>query len=138
MSKRVFSWRQRMQHLVQQLQRSVQVNLQPAGGVLDALPRVITPPTFNEAQTHDTQPAQVVHAQTCRRAHAWRETGSHNVTHLSDSRQQLTGVFLKASPPHCKAPMMQDHAVVSTQASLMFKAVLLHVLSCNVFYTFCC
>ena len=54
-----------MQHLVEKLQRPVQVNLQPAGGVFDALSRVVTAPTFNEAQTHDTQPTQVVHTQTC-------------------------------------------------------------------------
>lgn len=63
----VFSRWQHVQHLVQQLQRSVQVDLQPAGGVLDALTRVITAPTFNKAQTHDAQPAQVVHSQTRRR-----------------------------------------------------------------------
>ena len=73
----VFSWRQRVQHLVKQLQCPVQVNLQPAGGVLDALTGVITPPTFNKAQTHDTQPAQVVHAQTCGWTHTWRKTGNH-------------------------------------------------------------
>lgn len=72
-SERVLSRRQRVQHLVEQLQRSVQVNLQPAGGVLDALSGVVAPPTFDEAQTHDTQPAQVVHPQTCRRTHTWRE-----------------------------------------------------------------
>lgn len=62
-----------MQHLVQELQRSVQVDLQPAGGVLDALTGVITAPTFNKAQTHNTHPAQVVHAQTRCRAQTWGE-----------------------------------------------------------------
>lgn len=65
MSEGVVSWRQRVQHLVKQLQRSVQVDLQPAGGVLDALTRVITAPSLNKAQTHNTEPSQVVHAQTC-------------------------------------------------------------------------
>lgn len=62
----MLSRRQHVQHLVEQLQRSVQVHLQPAGGVLDALPWVVTPPPFDEAQPHDAQPAEVVHAQTGR------------------------------------------------------------------------
>lgn len=67
-----FPWRQCVQHLVQQLQCTVQMHLQPARGVLDALSGVIAAPTFHKAEPHDAQPAQVVHAQTgctrtCRR-----------------------------------------------------------------------
>lgn len=81
----VFLLRQRVQHLVEQLQRSVQVNLQPAGGVFDALPWVITPPTFNEAETHDTQPAQVVHPQTC----SWAHTCPIHINNTGQGKSRL-------------------------------------------------
>lgn len=51
-----------VQHLVQQLQGPVQVDLDPAWGLLDALPRVIGAPAFHKAHAQDAQPAQVIHA----------------------------------------------------------------------------
>ncbi|KAF3834453.1 hypothetical protein F7725_025657 [Dissostichus mawsoni] len=68
-----------VQHLVQQLQSAVQVDLHPAGGVFDALPGVVGPPTLYEAESQDTQTPQVVHPdprgcrQTCERR------GTHDV-----------------------------------------------------------
>ncbi len=119
----VFSWRQCVQHLVEQLQRSVQVNLQPAGGVLDALTRVIAPPTFNEAQTHNTQPAQVVHTQTCCWTHTWRKTGSHTFTLWSDSQRKNTRVrFLKVKlSTVLKVMWQQSRWVCCQQGALQSK-----------------
>lgn len=62
-----------VQDLVQQLQSSVQVDLDPARRLLDALPGVVGPPALHEAHPQDAQPAKVVHAdagggrQTCGR-----------------------------------------------------------------------
>lgn len=80
LSDRVFPRRQRVQHLVEQLQRAVQVDLQPAGGVFDAGPWVVAPPTFNKAQSHDAQPAQVIHTQTCSQAHTCGRKQTHLYT----------------------------------------------------------
>lgn len=55
----------RVEHLVQQLQCPVQVHLHPAGGVLDALPGIVRPPTLHETQPQDTEASQVVHSDTC-------------------------------------------------------------------------
>lgn len=60
-----------VQDLVQQLQSPVQVDLDPARRLLDALPGVVGPPALHEAHPQDAQAAQVVHAdarggrQTC-------------------------------------------------------------------------
>lgn len=62
-----------VQHLVQQLQGPVQVDLDPARRLLDALPGVVGPPALHEAHPQDAQAPQVVHAdargrrQTCGR-----------------------------------------------------------------------
>lgn len=49
-----------VQDFVQELQGSVQVDLDPAWRFLDALARVIGPPALDEAHPQDAQPAQVV------------------------------------------------------------------------------
>lgn len=56
-----------VQHLIQQLQSAVEVDLDPAGRLLDALPRVVRPPALDEAHAQDAKPAQVVHADARRR-----------------------------------------------------------------------
>lgn len=56
-----------VQDLVQQLQSPVQVDLDPARRLLDALPGVVGPPALHEAHPQDAQAAQVVHADARRR-----------------------------------------------------------------------
>lgn len=51
-----------VQHLVQQLQRPVQVHFNPARRLLDGLSRVVRAPALDEAEAEDAEPAQVVHA----------------------------------------------------------------------------
>lgn len=61
----------RVQHLVEQLQRSVQVHLDPARCVLDRVARIVGTPALDEAQTQNAQAPQIVDAnaggrgQTC-------------------------------------------------------------------------
>lgn len=63
-----------VQDLVQQLQSPVQVDLDPARRLLDALPGVVGPPPLHKAEPQDAQAPQVVHAdarrcrQTCKAA----------------------------------------------------------------------
>ena len=64
-----------VEHLVQELQSAVQVDLHPAGGVLDALPRVVGAPALHEAQPQDAQTPEVVHPYPRRRREAWGEGG---------------------------------------------------------------
>lgn len=61
---RVCQWHS-VQHLVQQLQRTVQMHLHPAGGVLDALPRIVRTPALHEAQAQDAQPPEIIHTNPC-------------------------------------------------------------------------
>lgn len=55
-----------VQDLVQELQGSVQVDLDPAGGLLDALAGVVRPPALDEAHPEDAQPPEVVDADARR------------------------------------------------------------------------
>lgn len=50
-----------VQHLIQELQGPVQVDLDPAWCLLNALPWVIGTPAFHEAHAQDAQPAQIIH-----------------------------------------------------------------------------
>ena len=54
-----------MQHFIQKLQSTVQVDFHPAGSVLDALPRVVWPPALDEAQPQDTQPPEIIDTDSC-------------------------------------------------------------------------
>lgn len=49
-----------MKDLVQQLQSPVQVNFDPAGGLLDALPRVVRPPAFHKTHSENAKPSEVI------------------------------------------------------------------------------
>ena len=60
-----------VQHLVQQLQGPVEVDLDPAGRLLDALSGVVWPPALHKAHPQDAQPAQVVHSYPRRCRQAW-------------------------------------------------------------------
>ena len=62
-------------HLVQQLQGPVQVDLDPARGLLDALPGVVGPPALDEAHAQDAQAPQVVHADARRSRQTWEGRG---------------------------------------------------------------
>ena len=53
-----------MKHLVKELEGSMEMDLDPARGLLDALSGVIRAPPFDEAHTQDAQPTQVVYANT--------------------------------------------------------------------------
>ncbi len=70
---RVCQWHS-VQHLVQQLQRPVQMHLHPAGGVLDALPGVVRTPALHEAQAQDAQPPEIIHTNPCCCREAWKQT----------------------------------------------------------------
>lgn len=61
-----------VQHLIQELQSSVQVDLDPAGRLLDALPRVVGSPAFHKAHAQDAQPTEVIHADSGSGRQAWR------------------------------------------------------------------
>lgn len=65
-----------MQHLVQQLQGAVQVDLDPARRLLDALPRVVGPPALDKAHPQDAQAPQVIHADASRGRQTWGRGGS--------------------------------------------------------------
>lgn len=54
-----------VQHLIQKLQGTVQVDLHPAGSVFDALTGVVRPPAFHEAEPQDTESPQVIDANAC-------------------------------------------------------------------------
>lgn len=54
----------------------MQVDLNPAGGFLDALAGVVGTPAFNEAHPENTQPSKVVYPDTSRGWQAWEESGS--------------------------------------------------------------
>lgn len=56
----------RVQNLVQQLQRSVQMDLDPAGGLLDALAGVVGSPALDKTHPEDAQPTEVVNADARR------------------------------------------------------------------------
>ena len=56
-----------LQHLVKQLQRPMQLHLDPARRVLDRRPRVVGTPALHKAHLKDAQPAQVVDADAGRR-----------------------------------------------------------------------
>lgn len=61
-------YRHGMKDLVQQLKSPVQVDFDPAGGLLDALPRVVRPPAFHKTHSENAQPSEVVdpNAGSCR------------------------------------------------------------------------
>lgn len=44
-----------VEYLIQQLQGTMQVDFDPAGRLLDALPRVVRAPAFNEAHAQDAK-----------------------------------------------------------------------------------
>ena len=73
-----------LQHLVQQLQRPVQLNLDPARRLLDALARVVGPPSLDEAEPEDAEAAQVVHpdARCCRQPCSETRVGVNTVVLL--------------------------------------------------------
>lgn len=55
-----------VEHLVQQLQGAVQVDLDPAGRLFNALPWVVRAPALHKAHAQDAQASQVVHTDSCR------------------------------------------------------------------------
>lgn len=46
--------------LVQELQGPVQVDFDPARGLLDALPGVVGPPAFNKTHPENAEPSEVI------------------------------------------------------------------------------
>lgn len=50
-----------MQHLIEQLQCTMQMHLNPAGRLLDRLSRVIRSPALDKAQSQYAQATQIVH-----------------------------------------------------------------------------
>lgn len=69
--------------LIQQLQRAVQMHLDPTRRVFDALPRVVRPPPLHEAQPEDAQPPQIIHADPGRRR---QPHGRSDAAHRAGSR----------------------------------------------------
>lgn len=55
-----------VENFVQQLQGAVQVDLDPAGRLFDALPWVVRAPALHKAHAQDAQAPQVVHTNACR------------------------------------------------------------------------
>lgn len=76
--------RHSVQHLIQKLQSTVQVNLHPAGCVFDALPGVVGPPPLHEAEPQDTQAPQVINTNPCccRQTCQWRRDWNEKWQHL--------------------------------------------------------
>ena len=68
-----------VQHLVQQLQGPVQVDLDPARGLLDALPWVVGAPALYKAHPEDAEAPQVVHPDPCCRRQTWTGRQEHCV-----------------------------------------------------------
>lgn len=59
------SQRHSVQHLIQKLQSTVQMDLHPTWRVFDTLPWVVWPPALHKAETQDAQSPEVVHANPC-------------------------------------------------------------------------
>lgn len=65
----------RVQDFIQELQGTVQVDLNPAGRVLDALPGVVRPPALHKAQPQDAKAPEVIHANASCGREAWKGNG---------------------------------------------------------------
>jgi len=57
----------RLEHLVEQLQRPMQLHLDPARRFLDRESRVVRTPTFHETHLQDAESSQVIDADAGRR-----------------------------------------------------------------------
>lgn len=89
-----------VQHLVQELQSPVQVDLDPAWCLLNALSWVIGTPTFHKAHAQDAQPAQVIHtdASGCRQtwSRAW-----YAVMHASKLTWTISNIIMIGKECQC-------------------------------------
>ena len=58
-----------MQDIIEELEGTVQSNLNPAWRLLDALSSVVWPPALDKTQSEDTQTSEVIYTNTL--CHIW-------------------------------------------------------------------
>ena len=70
----------REQQLVEQLQRAVELHLNPAGRLLYGAPRVVGAPALHERETQHTEASELVHAESASDAAAsYAEKRRHDI-----------------------------------------------------------
>lgn len=89
------TYRQRLKNFVQQLKGTVELDLDPARGVLDGWTGIVGSPSLNKAQSNDTQSSQIIcsNAGCSRQTYKWKQPNED----IRKWRYQSTSTMQRAS-----------------------------------------
>lgn len=116
-----------MQDLVQQLQRAMELNLDPTWRLLDRMARVIRTPALHEAKAKDAEPSKVVHSHCSRHRETCTIEGRSERLKRREQSKALTNGW--GDPSHAGRTwhVARNGSCLSCSCSLGSCCLLLHL-----------